>query len=76
MMCDQIVFAFQDEVRSQDTVFVIVSVAVSKNGRDLAWQFFKDHWQEFMNRYQVMRDPLDADNRNIRLGLRRRDLKI
>lgn len=32
---------------------MIVSVAVSKNGRDLAWQFFKDHWQEFMNRYQV-----------------------
>ncbi|XP_047026793.1 puromycin-sensitive aminopeptidase [Helicoverpa zea] len=45
-------FAISDEVRSQDTVFVIVSVAVSKNGRDLAWQFFKDHWQQFMDRYQ------------------------
>ncbi|XP_059053898.1 puromycin-sensitive aminopeptidase [Achroia grisella] len=45
-------FAISDEVRSQDTVFVIVSVAVSKNGRDLAWQFFKNHWQEFMDRYQ------------------------
>ncbi|KAG6444849.1 puromycin-sensitive aminopeptidase [Manduca sexta] len=45
-------FAISDEVRSQDTVFVIVSVAVSRNGRDLAWQFFKDHWQEFMDRYQ------------------------
>ncbi|CAH2039560.1 unnamed protein product, partial [Iphiclides podalirius] len=45
-------FAISDEVRSQDTVFVIVSVAVSKNGRDLAWQFFKEHWQEFMDRYQ------------------------
>ncbi|XP_013146811.1 PREDICTED: aminopeptidase M1 isoform X2 [Papilio polytes] len=45
-------FAISDEVRSQDTVFVIVSVAVSKNGRDLAWEFFKDHWQEFMDRYQ------------------------
>ncbi|KAL0822477.1 hypothetical protein ABMA28_004534 [Loxostege sticticalis] len=45
-------FALSDEVRSQDTVFVIVSVAVSRNGRDLAWQFFKDHWQEFMDRYQ------------------------
>lgn len=40
-------------MRAQDTVFVVVSVAVSKNGRDLAWQFFKDHWQEFMDRYQV-----------------------
>ncbi|XP_047517240.1 puromycin-sensitive aminopeptidase [Pieris napi] len=45
-------FAISDEVRSQDTVFVIVSVAVSRNGRDLAWNFFKDHWQEFMDRYQ------------------------
>lgn len=45
-------FAISEEVRSQDTVFVIVSVAVSRNGRDLAWQFFKDHWQQFMDRYQ------------------------
>lgn len=45
-------FAISDEVRAQDTVFVIVSVAVSKNGRDLAWQFFKDNWQQFMDRYQ------------------------
>ncbi|CAG4947451.1 unnamed protein product [Parnassius apollo] len=45
-------FAISDEVRSQDTVFVIVYVAVSKNGRDPAWQFFKDHWQELMDRYQ------------------------
>ncbi|XP_072947418.1 puromycin-sensitive aminopeptidase [Epargyreus clarus] len=45
-------FAISDEVRSQDTVFVVVSVAVSRDGRDLAWQFFKDHWQEFMDRYQ------------------------
>ncbi|CAG9561275.1 unnamed protein product [Danaus chrysippus] len=45
-------FAISDEVRAQDTVFVIVSVALSRNGRDLAWQFFKDHWQEFMDRYQ------------------------
>lgn len=43
----------QDEVRAQDTVFVIVSVAESRYGRDLAWQFFKENWQEFMNRYQV-----------------------
>ncbi|XP_041987811.1 puromycin-sensitive aminopeptidase [Aricia agestis] len=45
-------FAISDEVRAQDTVFVIVSVAVSRNGRDLAWEFFKSHWQEFMNRYE------------------------
>ncbi|KOB73217.1 putative Aminopeptidase N [Operophtera brumata] len=45
-------FAISDEVRAQDTVFVIVSVAISRHGRDLAWSFFKEHWQEFMNRYQ------------------------
>ena len=29
------------DVRLQDTVFVISSVASSKIGRDLAWTFFK-----------------------------------
>ncbi|XP_066991681.2 puromycin-sensitive aminopeptidase isoform X2 [Anabrus simplex] len=45
-------FAMSDEVRSQDSVFVIVSVAMSRRGRELAWEFFKEHWQELMNRYQ------------------------
>lgn len=45
-------------MRAQDTVFVIVSVAVSRNGRDPAWQFFKDHWQEFMDRYQVRMETI------------------
>lgn len=45
-------FAMSDEVRSQDTVFVIISVAMTKLGRDLAWNFMKDNWQELINRYQ------------------------
>ncbi|XP_069697519.1 puromycin-sensitive aminopeptidase isoform X2 [Periplaneta americana] len=45
-------FAMSDEVRSQDTVFVIISVAMTKRGRELAWSFFKENWQELMNRYQ------------------------
>ncbi|XP_063226837.1 puromycin-sensitive aminopeptidase isoform X2 [Bacillus rossius redtenbacheri] len=45
-------FAMSDEVRSQDTVFVIISVAMSKLGRRLAWEFVKEHWEELMNRYQ------------------------
>nr|CAD7257222.1 unnamed protein product [Timema shepardi] len=45
-------FAMSKEVRSQDTVFVIISVAMSKKGRELAWTFFKDNWQELMNRYR------------------------
>lgn len=42
---------FQDEVRSQDTVFVIASVALNSNGRDIAWQFFKDNWAKISERY-------------------------
>lgn len=42
----------QDEVRSQDSVFVIISVANNVLGRNLAWEFFKENWSELMNRYQ------------------------
>lgn len=44
-------FCFQEEVRSQDTVFVIMSVAITKVGRDLAWEFYKNNWQKFLDRY-------------------------
>lgn len=46
-----VIFFFQHEVRSQDTVFVIASVALNSNGRDLAWQFFKDNWDKISERY-------------------------
>lgn len=42
---------FQDEVRNQDTVFVIASVALNSSGRDLAWQFFKGNWVKISERY-------------------------
>lgn len=42
----------QDEVRSQDTVFVIMSVGITKKGRELAWRYFKDNWKMFYDRYQ------------------------
>ncbi|XP_026812969.1 puromycin-sensitive aminopeptidase isoform X2 [Rhopalosiphum maidis] len=45
-------FAMSDEVRSQDTVFVIISVGGSKVGRDLAWQFIQDNWSKLFNQYQ------------------------
>lgn len=38
-------------MRSQDTVFVIASVALNSNGRDLAWQFFKNNWVKISERY-------------------------
>lgn len=43
--------AMSDEVRSADTVFVVSSVAANFVGRDLAWQFYKDHQKEFAKRY-------------------------
>ena len=40
------------EVRSQDTVFVISSVASSKVGRDLAWNYFRNNWDVFNERFK------------------------
>ncbi|XP_022253122.1 puromycin-sensitive aminopeptidase-like [Limulus polyphemus] len=45
-------FAISDEVRSQDTVFVIISAAMTKAGRELAWQFFKEKKDELQKRYE------------------------
>ncbi|XP_059468459.1 puromycin-sensitive aminopeptidase isoform X2 [Neocloeon triangulifer] len=45
-------FAMSDEVRSQDTIFVVGSVASSRDGRNLAWAFLKKHLQTFTDRYQ------------------------
>ncbi|XP_019871557.2 puromycin-sensitive aminopeptidase isoform X1 [Aethina tumida] len=44
-------FAMSAEVRSQDTVFVIISVALTRLGRELAWQFFKDNWSKIVERF-------------------------
>ena len=33
-------------------MFVIMSVALTKNGRDLAWNFFREHKDEFARRYE------------------------
>lgn len=43
--------SLQDEVRSQDTVFVIGNVAFNPVGRQAAWQFFQDKQQTFIDRY-------------------------
>ena len=44
-------FSLSNEVRSQDTVFVIGSVALNPHGRELAWQFLQNQWAEFDRRY-------------------------
>ncbi len=38
-------------VRSQDTVMVVTSVAGNMHGRDLAWDFVREQWEEFDRRY-------------------------
>ena len=40
-----------DEVRSQDTVIGLISVARNRAGRDLTWEFVKDNWAEIDRRY-------------------------
>jgi len=39
------------EVRSQDTPLAVGSVAVNGPGRELAWNFLRNHWSEFDRRY-------------------------
>ena len=39
------------EVRSQDTIMVVGSVAGNRHGRDLTWEFVKANWDEFDRRY-------------------------
>lgn len=45
-------FAISNEVRSQDSSFIIASVASNVKGRDLAWTFFKDNFDLFYGRYK------------------------
>lgn len=45
-------FAMSSEVRAQDAVFVIASVAINPLGRDLSWAFFKKNWEILYNQYQ------------------------
>ena len=45
--------SLSSEVRSQDAVGVIVGVAINNPGlgRDLAWAFIQEHWDELYRRY-------------------------
>ena len=45
-------FSISDDVRSQDTIFVIASVAENPKGRDLAWDFVKENYKLFYDRYK------------------------
>lgn len=43
----------QKEVRAQDSVFVIVSVALNPRGRDMTWEFFKSNSARLLEQYEV-----------------------
>ena len=43
--------ALTDDVRLQDTIFVVSAVAANHRGRKLAWDFLKEKWDEFDRRY-------------------------
>ncbi len=43
--------SLSSDVRSQDSAIVITSVAANRHGRDLAWEFIKDNWEELYRRY-------------------------
>jgi puromycin-sensitive aminopeptidase len=44
-------FSLSENVRYQDTPIVLGSVASHSVGRPLAWEFVKEHWQTFVDRY-------------------------
>jgi puromycin-sensitive aminopeptidase len=43
--------SLSSEVRSQDSILVVISVAGNKHGKELAWEFIKANWDEFDHRY-------------------------
>lgn len=47
-------FSISDDVRSQDSVFIIIAVGLSKVGREVAWNFFKENKDLFKERYPVL----------------------
>ena len=40
-----------EAVRSQDTITLVSAVAANLQGRNIAWEFVKDNWDEFDQRY-------------------------
>ena len=44
-------FAMSNDVRSQDSPFVIGAVAANTKGRDLAWDYFTSNYEKFTQRF-------------------------
>ncbi|XP_065349248.1 puromycin-sensitive aminopeptidase isoform X1 [Cloeon dipterum] len=44
-------FAMSDDVRKQDTIYVISFIAFSKEGLNLTWAYLTKHWQMFLDKF-------------------------
>ena len=51
LISDVLQRSLTDDVRSQDTVSVVGAVSANPKGKALAWDFLKDNWDTFMERY-------------------------
>ena len=52
LLTDSINFAFSDKVKSQDSFKGIAFVWGNPLGREIAWNFLKEHWQEIVEKYE------------------------
>jgi len=46
-------FAISPKVRKQDTIIILSSIGIGKDGRDFVWEFFKNHWKLLHDNYPV-----------------------
>lgn len=51
ILCEVVHFAFSENVRSQDTISILSSVAGNPLGRDIWFKSLKINWQTILNRY-------------------------
>jgi puromycin-sensitive aminopeptidase len=51
LLSETLQMSLSEEVRVQDTIRVVVSVAGNRHGRDLAWEWSKANWAELDRRY-------------------------
>ena len=51
LLSDLLNRTLSDDVRSQDTVILVTTIAMNSYGRHLAWEFIKSNWEEFDKRY-------------------------
>eukprot|EP00455_Lapot_gusevi_P056982 TRINITY_DN957_c0_g2_i1.p1 TRINITY_DN957_c0_g2~~TRINITY_DN957_c0_g2_i1.p1 ORF type:complete len:901 (+),score=360.58 TRINITY_DN957_c0_g2_i1:141-2705(+) len=47
-------FAFSDQVRSQDAVFVVEAIAANKLGSEIVWQYLQNNWPTMTQRFGGM----------------------